>query len=163
MLSLTPWYYKLIAGAALVSALTVGYFGWRTHERSIGRAEVQATFNDFIANVKAQGEAAEKLAKDKEATDKRIKENIDHEYETTIAGLVADNKRLRKIRSGRRAVPPAPPGSRNPDLACFDRSDLERTLQQLDDGVSSLIGEGDTNTAGLSVAREWVKSISGSK
>jgi hypothetical protein len=56
-------------------------------------------------------------------------------------------------------VPAAPAGSRSPDLACFDRAELEQALQRFDAGVTGLFDEGDTNAVGLNVARSWAASI----
>ena len=97
----------LASGAG--SAWTVQ--GWRLDA-------VQAKYDGFVATTKAAGEAAKKLADATTAEDKRKKESSDHEYETRIAGLVADNQRLRDARARSGYVPA---GSRSPNLACFDR------------------------------------------
>lgn len=126
--------------------------GWRLDA-------VQAKFDGFVATTKGEGDAAEKLAKAKVAEDKRIKESSDHEYQTTIAGLTSDVKRMRDDRARSSYVPAAPAGSRSPGLACFDRSELEQALQRLDDEVSGLIGEGDADAVGLNVGRTWAADI----
>lgn len=126
--------------------------GWRLDA-------VQAKFDGFIAAVKAEGDAAEKLAKAAADEDKRNKERVDREYQTTIAGLAADVKRLRDDRARSGYVPAAPAGSRSPGLACFDRAELEQALQRLDVGVSGLIGEGDADAVGLNAARSWAAGI----
>jgi len=113
----------------------------------------------FVATTKAEGEAAKKLADATAAEDKRIKESSDHEYQITLAGLRADNKRLRDARAGSRIVPAAPAGSRSPGLACFDRAELEQALQRFDAGIAGLFDEGDTDAVGLNVARSWAASI----
>lgn len=115
----------------------------------------------FVATTKAQGEAAKKLADATAAEDKRKKESSDHEYQTTIASLNADIKRMRDDRARSRFVPAAPAGSRSVGLACFDRADLERTLQQFDEAVTGLIAEGDADAVGLNVARSWASGIRG--
>ena len=122
---------------------------------------LQAKYNGFVATTKAQGEAAKKLAEAAAAEDKRKKESSDHEYETTIASLRADVKRMRDDRARSRFVPAAPAGSRSVGLACFDRADLERTLQQFDEAVTGLIAEGDADAVGLNVARSWASGIRG--
>ena len=126
--------------------------GWRLDA-------VQAKFDGFVATTKAEGEAAEKLAKAAADEDKRNKERVDREYQTTIAGLAADVKRLRDDRARGGYVPAAPAGSRSPGLACFDRAELEQALQRLDDAISGLIGEGDADAVGLNVARSWAAGI----
>lgn len=115
----------------------------------------------FVATTKAEGEAAKKLADAKAAEDKRNKESSDHEYQTTIARLDADVKRMRDDRARSRFVPAAPAGSRSVGLACFDRADLERTLQQFDEAVTGLIAEGDADAVGLNVGRSWAAGIRG--
>lgn len=126
--------------------------GWRLDA-------VQAEFDGFTATVKAQGEAAEKLAKAAADEDKRNKERVDREYQTTIAGLTADVKRLRDDRARAGYVPAAPAGSRSPELACFDRSELEQALRRFDEGITGIIGEGDAQAVGLNVARSWAAGI----
>lgn len=125
--------------------------GWRLDA-------VQAKFDGFVATTKAEGEAVKKLADATAAEDKRKKENSDHDYQTRIAGLVANNRRLRDARARSGYVPAAPAGSRNPEIACFDRSELDQALRRLDEGVTGLIAEGDADTVGLNVARSWAAS-----
>ena len=122
---------------------------------------VKAEYAGFVATTKAEGEAAKKLADAKAAEDKRKKESSDHDYQTTIAGLNADIKRMRDDRARSRFVPAAPAGSRRVDLACFDRAELERTLQQFDEAVTGLIAEGDADAVGLNVGRSWAAGIRG--
>ena len=113
-----------IAAGAFVLGLTTGTGGaWWV--QGLRLDAVQA----FVATTKAQGEAAKKLADAQTAEDKRKKESSDHEYETTIASLRADVKRMRDDRARSRFVPAAPAGSRSPELACFDRSELEQALR----------------------------------
>ena len=120
---------------------------------------VQAEYDGFVATTKAEGEAAKKLADATAAEDKRKKESSDHEYQTTIASLRADVKRMRDARAGSRFVPAAPAGSRRVDLACFDRAELEQALQRFDAGIAGLFDEGDTDAVGLNVARSWASGI----
>ncbi len=122
---------------------------------------VQSAFDGFVSTTKAQGEAAKKEADATAAEDKRKKESSDHEYETTIASLNADIKRMRDARAGSHIVPAAPAGSRSVGLACFDRAELEQALQRFDDGISGIIAEGDAGAVGLNVARSWASGIRG--
>ncbi len=143
-----------IAAGAFVLGLTTGTGGaWWV--QGLRLDAVQAKYDGFVATTKAQGEAAKKLADTQTAEDKRKKESSDHEYETTIASLNADIKRMRDDRARSRFVPAAPAGSRSVGLACFDRAELEQALQRFDDGISGLIAEGDAGAVGLNAAREW--------
>ena len=120
---------------------------------------VQAEYDGFVATAKAQGEAAKKLADATAAEDKRKKESSDHEYQTTIASLRADVKRMRDARAGSRFVPAAPAGSRRVDLACFDRAELERTIRDFDTAIQGLVDQGSADAVGLNVARSWAAGI----
>ena len=113
----------------------------------------------FVATVKAEGEAAKKLAEATAAEDKRKKENSDHDYQTTIAGLNADIKRMRDDRARGRFVPAAPAGSRRVDLACFDRAELERTIRDFDTAIQGLVDQGSADAVGLNVGRSWAAGI----
>jgi hypothetical protein len=113
----------------------------------------------FVATTEAQGEAAKKLADATAAEDKRKKESSDHEYQTTIASLRADVKRMRDARAGSRFVPAAPAGSRRVDLACFDRAELERTIRDFDTAIQGLVDQGGADAVGLNVARSWAAGI----
>ena len=113
----------------------------------------------FVATTKAQGDAAKKLADATAAEDKRKKESSDHEYQTTIASLRADVKRMRDARAGSRFVPAAPAGSRRVDLACFDRAELERTIRDFDTAIQGLVDQGSADAIGLNVARRWAAGI----
>ena len=147
----------IVAGAFALGLASGGGLAWKVQGWRLD--SVQAKYDGFVATTKAEGEAAAKLAEAKAAEDKRKKESSDHEYETRIAGLTADVKRLRDDRARRGYVPAAPAGSRNPEIACFDRADLEQALRRLDEGISGLIDEGDADAVGLNVARRWAASI----
>jgi len=156
--------WKLIVGnpwaLAALFALGLAFGGsgaWWVQGQRL--AATQARFDGFVGTVKAEGDAAKKLADATAAEDKRKKESSDHEYETRIASLTADVKRMRDDRARSRFVPAAPAGSRSVGLACFDRAELEQALQRFDDGISGLIAEGDAGAVGLNVARRWAAGI----
>ena len=158
--------WKLIVGnpwaLAALFALGLAFGGsgaWWVQGQRL--AATQARFDGFVGTVKAEGDAAKKLADATAAEDKRKKESSDHEYETRIASLTADVKRMRDDRARSRFVPAAPAGSRSVGLACFDRAELEQALQRFDDGISGLIAEGDADAVGLNVARSWASGIRG--
>ena len=152
----TPW--TLAALFALGLSSGAGGAWW---VQGLRLDAVQAKYDGFVATAKAEGDAAKKLAEATAAEDKRKKESSDHEYQTTIASLRADVKRMRDDRARSRFVPAAPAGSRSIGLACFDRAELEQALQRFDDGISGLIAEGDAGAVGLNVARSWASGIRG--
>ena len=158
MITGNPGVLLWLIGAAFVLGLSSGAGGaWWL--QGLRLDAVQAKYDGFVATVKAEGDAATKLAEATAAEDKRNKESSDHEYQTTIARLDADVKRMRDDRARSSFVPAAPAGSRSVGLACFDRADLERTLQQFDEAVTGLIAEGDADAVGLNVARSWAGGI----
>ena len=147
----------IAVGAFMLGLASGGGAAWKVQGWRLDT--VQAKFDGFIATTKAQGEAAEKLAKAKEAEHKREKEIADHEYQTTITGLAADVKRMRDARARSGYVPAAPAGSRSPELACFGRTELEQALRRFDEGITGLFAEGDAQAVGLNVARSWAAGI----
>lgn len=124
---------------------------------------LQSKHDGFVATTKAQGEAAKKEAEAKAKADRQLKESSDREYQTTIASLRADVKRMRDDRARASFVPAAPAGSRSPGLACFDRADLDGALRRLDAGISGLIEEGDAGAVGLNAGRRWAAGIGSGK
>lgn len=124
---------------------------------------LQAKFDRFVQIVKTEGEDAQKISEAKDAENKRIKEQSDHEYQTSLDKLRADNQRLRNSRSRQSILPPAPTNSKSTDLSCFDRNDLESALQRFDSGVTELVDEGDENTLSLNTAKEWAAQLKGDK
>ena len=123
----------------------------------------QSKYDGFVASTKAQGEAAQREAETKAKADRQLKESSDREYQTTIANLRADVKRMRDDRARASFVPAAPANSRSPGLACFDRADLDGALRRLDAGISGLIEEGDAGAVGLNAGRRWAAGIGSGK
>lgn len=160
--------WKLIVGnpwaLAALFALGLAFGGsgaWWVQGQRL--AATQARFDGFVGTVKAEGEAAQREAEAKAKADRQLKESSDREYQTTIASLRADVKRMRDDRARASFVPAAPADSRSPGLACFDRADLDGALRRLDAGISGLIGEGDADAVGLNVGRRWAAGIGSGK
>lgn len=158
MIAGNPVLLLWLALAAFVAGLVSGAgSAWYVQGQRL--AATQARFDGFVATVAAEGKAAEKLAKASAAEDKRIKESSDREYQTTIARLDSDVKRMRDARASSRFVPAAPASSRRTDLACFDRAELERTIRDFDAEIQGLVDQGSADAVGLNVARGWAASI----
>lgn len=153
-----PWLIVWIALACLAFGATSGAGGaW--YIQGLKLTALGAEYKGFVATVEAQGKAAKEIADAKEATDKRRKEETDATYKTDLTRLAAANKRLRDARARSSFVPAGPAAAGGSNLACFDRPELERTLQRLDAGISGLIEEGDTDAIGLKAARRWAAGM----
>lgn len=142
-------------GAFVAGALTGGGAAWTVQGWRLDA--VKAEFKGFVDTTRAQGEAAQKLSDATKAADKKRKEHADVENKRTLDGLRADVKRLRDARAGGGFVPAAAPGTHRPDLACFDRTELERAIRDLDHAVQGLVDEGSEAAVNLDTARIWAQ------
>ena len=149
--SLLPSIYKY-GIYALIAAAVFG-FGWL---QGAHREQLKAA--KFEAATMALGEAARQRTEHIAAADKLRKEHADAENNRTITSLRADVKRLRDERARGNYVPAAPAGSRSPEIACFDRVELERAIQQLDARVSTMVARCDEGTVNLNTAKRWTQS-----
>ena len=150
-----PMSPTLIAYAA-VAALVVG-LGVAVKVQTSRLDAAKTEYATFKAEVKATGEAAQKLADAQKAADKVKKENTDAKHKRAVADLSADLARLRDERANSHLLPPAAPNSRSPEIAAFDRPLLERALSGFVEGTANLIAEGSAATVDLNAAKEWAK------
>ncbi len=144
--------YTLLA--ALLLGLGMGG-GAAWHVQGLKLTAVKAEYKGFVAQVEAAGKAAEKEAARVIAAGKEAKQKADDENKVTITQLNADIVRLRNSRTSRGYVPASSASSNRPDLACFNRGELEHAIRQLDDGVSRLLAEGDASALNLNTAKLW--------
>ena len=135
----------------VVIAASLAFGALQTHRVESCKAEAAV----FVAQVEANGKAAEAAKTKKEAEDKLAKEKNDAAYKTLLGERNILAKQLRDERATGGILPKAPAGSASPSRACFDRALLESALQRLDAGVSGLVAEGDTLGIRLKLAREW--------
>lgn len=120
---------------------------------------LQAEYEGFKAQVKVLGEQAEKAKQAKEAADKANKERIDNETKK-LRSVNADlSKRLRDQRASSGFLPSTGSPAGSPQAITFDRTKLERAIQQLDAGVSSLIERGDQAVIDLNLSLKWASEI----
>jgi hypothetical protein len=115
----------------------------------------------FIASLESQ--AADQERRNKETADahQRAKEQADADVEEELDDLHAIVARLRNAaRSSASLVPAATAASSSPERACFDRSDLDRTLRNFTEGVADLIGEGEQAVIELDGAKGWALKLS---
>ena len=125
-------------------------------------ARVQQAFDSFKAQVKVEGEAAQKKADAEIAAHKLAKEQADAENvkaKSDLAGLYTAYRSLRdqRIRAGSSFLPASAPGAANPQTACFDRTGLDSALSKFDSGVTGLLEGGDKAIVDLNTARAWAQ------
>lgn len=142
-------------GAFAAGAVSGGGAAWTVQGWRLDA--VRAEFKGFVDVTRALGEAAQKESIRREAADKTKKDQANAENKRTIDSLRADVKRLRDARAGGSFVPAAPAGSLRPELACFDRPELERAIRGLDRTVQGLVDEGSEATVNLDTARAWAQ------
>lgn len=138
----------LILGAAGGSTLV-----WNYEQPRIKL--VKSEYAGFVAQTKLMGKAAQKELAAKDAANKATKERLDHENKTTVDALLADIAILQHNRSSGRFVPPASPGAKRPERACFDRAKLESAIQLLDAEVQGVLTQCDVTRLKLDTAKVW--------
>lgn len=121
--------------------------------------KIKLEHSKFVLDVEQKGLIAQKIAESKIDLYKKSKERADENYKYTISDLNKHIKRLRESRSSSRFLPATTNATGNLNEACFNRENLERSLQRFDDGVTKLITEGDEAIIKLKIASDWIESI----
>ena len=147
---------------ALALVLFAGGYGYGHHnDHKAMQAKLDALQHDydqFQAEVQAKGEAAQKAADEANKANQLAKEKADNDYQTALARLSDDNRKLRdKERARGSYVPEAAPTSRKPDQACFDRAQLESAIGQLVAGFQAIADQGSEDRLELNNARIWAQ------
>ena len=148
---------KEFAVGLLAGSLIAGSGAWYVQGLRIDK--LKSEHEIFIQKTKSVGEIVQVKSDAITVTQEKAKEVADVDYKETIKRLNADNKRLRNQRSRTSYTPAATANSRSPDLACFDRAELEQAFRFLDAGISELTQEGDTNALRLSVGMKWASDL----
>lgn len=148
---------KEFALGLLAGSLIAGTGSWYVQGLRIDK--LKSEHEIFIQKTKSVGEIVQAKSDTITVTQEKAKEVADVDYKETIKRLNADNKRLRNERSRASYTPAAPANSRSPDLACFDRTELEQAFRFLDAGISELTQEGDQNTTRLVSGMKWAQSL----
>lgn len=142
-----------LAGDALLARLYVG-------AEKAGAAAVQA-LESFRAQVKVEGEAAEKKSKETEANDKKRKESADAENRATVSALNRTIGELRHQRDSatRAFLSKAPAGSKCPDeQTCFNAAEYRGAYGKLTADLRNLADEGTAVTVDLDSAKRWAQA-----
>lgn len=146
-----------------VLAMLAGIFFAGEHRQSkldqVKYDKLKAEYTGFVADVKAKGEVAQKIADKQKAAGIAAKERTDAENKTSIVALAADNERLRRAYPRGSTVPPAPAASKRSDLACFDRTELGAATDGLLAELQGQAGEGAAATVDLNAAKNWAKKL----
>lgn len=90
--------------------------------------------------------------------DKSKKETEDN-YKSDIASLTATVNELRKQNTARKFVPESTGATTNKSIACFDRGELEQSIQRFTNSVYGLVEAGDERGIILKSYIDWYVSI----
>ena len=121
--------------------------------------EVKEEYALFKGGVEALGKAAETAAKVKEAKDKLAKEKADADKKRLTTDLAATVKRLRDANSRRSAVSQLPATASSPKLAAFDRTELDRAIQDYQSEILGVVEKGAEAIVDLDSAKNWIKEV----
>lgn len=115
----------------------------------------------FTAAIDIATKDAEIKAQQKEKQYAEAKESADTKYQDTIARLKLDANSLRIERDKARstALSNIARRSKDPDRLCFDRTKLERAIEQFEQGVSGIAGQSDDRDAKLIFIRDWYNTV----
>jgi hypothetical protein len=143
----------LIFYVGIFALLAVGFGGLQTHRLKTEKRE----HAEFRAQVKAAGEAAELAAKVKTEQDLKLAKEKNDEAQRRYAALATRHKRLLDS-PGRNVLPPVTAAG-DPNLACFNRTELAGALGRFVEGVAGLALEGDQAIAAINIGREWAREL----
>jgi hypothetical protein len=120
---------------------------------------VKREYAAFQAQVKAAGEIAEQKARAKEKADLAIKRNLDNENKLLRNNLALESKRLRELNSSSSTVSQLPVATVRPDLACFDRAELDSAIRLYQSDLLGIAEKGAQATLDLDTAKSWVREL----
>ena len=157
MIPIPIFAYKWIAVGTVILAL--GAAVWVQTKRL---EAVKKEYAEFVAKVKALGEAQEVIAKAKDAENQKTKERADEQNQKAkrdLAGLYDAYGRLREQSSRRSDLPVAGANTASPGDITFDRAALDRGLATADgilqSGATKILRRGDEAIADLDTAKSW--------
>ena len=136
------------------TAVAIAVFGTFCYAKGYNRMNLNHKL--FVAQIEVVSEQAKARNAVTNAKNKADKEKADEKVKRDTAALASTIAGLR-ARPGSGRVPAAPPDSRRPDLACFDRPEYQRAYGELLQEIRGLSDEGSKSTIGLDAAKEWAK------
>lgn len=120
---------------------------------------LQSQYQHIVDQSKVETEIAKKQGENRLLYNQRQQEASNGQYQRNIDQLHVLVSSLQHARTVSSFVPSVSPVASKSDVACFDRSELERTLQQFDGGIQGLITEGDATAFALNNARVWAATM----
>lgn len=147
-----PVAYIAAGGAVIILGLSVAL-----KVQTDAKQAVKAEYAAFVADVRAKGEAQERETKATIERDRKAKEKVDAENKRLRSANATLAVSLRESRSSVGYLPAPAPGAASPNRVCFDRGSLERSIAELDAGVSSLVERGDAYRIDLDSAKSWAQ------
>lgn len=141
----------------LFGILVGGIGAWWVQHLRIQLLQMQ--YQHIVEQSKVETQIAKKQGENRLLYNQRQQEASDAQYQRNISQLHNVVNSMQHARTATRFLPAVPATASQPELACFDRSDLERTLHQFDGGIQGLIEEGDETAIALNNAREWAVAM----
>ena len=157
--ALGNWRLLLLGGFVFICASAVGV---SRLELSHVRHKLDAVTSDyamFVATAKEDGDAQNERAKAADLLHASIVKEKDHENSVFHDQLNLTARRLRDANTNRSYLPPIAPGSKSPDLACFNRAELDSAIRSFDRDIQELAIEGESSTVDLDTAKDWIKGL----
>ncbi len=147
----------MIAYVGLGAAAVIVLLGIALKVEALRLEALRAEYEAFKAQVKAVGEEQETKSRAQAESDKKRMEAADAENAAALATLAGTIKRLRDDHPRGGILPAAPAGSGRPDVAAFERAELERALGRYREAVRGLADEGTAATLNLDTAKRWAQ------
>lgn len=121
---------------------------------------VKDEYERFKGVTEAIGKIYKDKAKAKEAEYKAITKRTDDAHKKDTAYLRTDADRLRQqLNSGSGGLSGIPANPQRPDLACFERSQLDSAIRQYQSDLLGIAQKGAQATLDLDTAKSWVRGL----
>lgn len=151
-----PMVLAYVAAACFAAGIAAGSIPAWKYQGAL-KDTVQANYDSFVGQTKAEGIAAKKLAEAKEAQDKLDKERYDEQNKNELADAAAVSQLLLNARASRGYLPAAGPATSKSNRACFDRARLESAMGRLDEGGSGIARKGNDFRLSLEIDKRWAQ------
>ncbi len=144
--------------AAICALLVIGALSLLLQAAHADLRAEKASHKALIDQTKAIGEI--QIAKNaaNKAKDDALKEKLDNENKDLHAKLAVAGKRLRDaINSRGGGLSSIPVATVRPDLACFDRAELDTAIRLYQSDLLGIAEKGATATLNLDTGISWVR------